>query len=517
MMPTRWKVSIPALTGAFLLWACASSPSGAGEGDSDPGAGTGHPAANATGDDATAPGSSEAGSPGDDAGVSGGGDQNAGLTLGTGGYVTSGSWHGYAWTAADGTGSTITPKDFSAATSGKPLCVSGSVAGLPDFSGVAMLGVNLNQSDAPGAATGTVTPTLDGVTVNVSNSGQSPLRLQIEGPTGGTDANDRWCAPLTGTGGFVPWSSFNTECWSGGAGTAYDGKSPLTSVSILVPGTGSGATAFAFCLNSVAATTAAGGTNHATDAGSTETTSPAPDASPGVLGGSGTLTSQYASAPVTRDGRNYIVQNNVWGGSGNQTVTYDGTTFDVTQQTGSNPTNGAPVSYPSVFIGSNNGRSTSGSNLPKLVSSLTGVPTTWSNNAGTPSGTYDAAYDVWFSTSASGDPGSPSGGFLMVWYYKPKDAQPIGSVKFPGVTIPGASGTWDVWIGDNGAVPCISYVRTQSIQSMGYDLNAFIHDAVTNRPGTIQTGWYLTNVYAGFEIWTGGQGLSTTSFSVVVN
>jgi hypothetical protein len=515
-MQKRAKLSVPVAVGVMVLAACSSPPNDLDGTDAGPDTGVVQGTPGTNDDSSAASSSDEDATAGEEGGSSSGGAVDAGSSVGIGGYVTSGSWHGFAWTAADGTGSTITPKDFSGTAAGQALCVSGSVAGLADYSGVASLGVNLNQADTTNAATATVTPTLDGITVNITNSGQSPLRLQIQGPTGATDATDRWCAVLSGSGGFIPWSTFNTECWSGG-GTAYDGKEPLTSLSVVVPGAASGATPYSFCLNSFAAT-AKGSGGSVPDAGSSGGGgSDGADASPGVLTGTGTLTDQYAWAAVTRDGRNYIVQNNVWGGTSDQTVTYDGTTFTVTQQSGSNPTNGAPVSFPSVFIGSNNGRSTADSNLPKLVSSLTTVPTTWTNNAGTPSGTYDAAYDVWFSTTAAGDPGSPSGGFLMVWYYKPQNAQPIGSVKFPAVTIAGVSGTWDVWIGDNGSVPCISYVRTQSIQSLSYDLNSFIKDAVASRPGTIQSGWYLTNVYAGFEIWSGGVGLKTTSFSAVVN
>jgi len=116
---------------------------------------------------------------------------------------------------------------------------------------------------------------------------------------------------------------------------------------------------------------------------------------------------------------------------------------------------------------------------------------------------------------------SPSGGFLMVWLHKPKDAQPIGKVLYPAVTIPGVSGTWDVWIGMNGRVPCTSYVRTEDTLSLSYDLNDFIKDAVSNRTnnGTpvLQNSWYLTNIFSGFEIWRGGVNLETTSFCAVVN
>ena len=79
------------------------------------------------------------------------------------------------------------------------------------------------------------------------------------------------------------------------------------------------------------------------------------------------------------------------------------------------------------------------------------------------------------------------------------------------------SGTWDVWVGPNGTRPCISYVRRQFTKSLAFDLNAFIEDAVTNRPNTIESGWYLTNIFTGFEIWRGGVGLETTGFCAMVH
>ena len=50
---------------------------------------------------------------------------------------------------------------------------------------------------------------------------------------------------------------------------------------------------------------------------------------------------------------------------------------------------------------------------------------------------------------------------------------------------------------------------------MTFDLDDFIENAVTL--GYIQNNWYLTNVFAGFEIWSGGVGLETIDFYAVVN
>ena len=105
----------------------------------------------------------------------------------------------------------------------------------------------------------------------------------------------------------------------------------------------------------------------------------------------------------------------------------------------------------------------------------------------------------------------------MVWLHKPPNAQPLGSVTDQAVQIPGVDGSWDIWTGTNGGVPCISYVSRETTLATSFDLNLFIKDAAANRPDTIEASWYLTNVFIGSEIWRGGVGLETTSFCVYVH
>jgi hypothetical protein len=443
-----------------------------------------------------------------------------------GNYFSAGSWHGYAWTSVQPAESAIMPMDFSGQTTGMPRCVKGSVAMTTDYSGIAMLGFNLNQDNGTNAPQMTVTPMKSGIMVDIANHAMSPLRLQVQTPNGGMNEKERWCAPISGAGGFIPWASFNTACWDG-SGTAY-AKEPISTAMVLVPGTSTAAVPFDFCVNSLVEADGAAGAAGATAAGGSTGSAGGAGAggsvSAGDNSGTGSITERYGNATVMRDGRNYIIQNNVWGDNTEQNIAYDGTTYEITKQTGMNVSNGAnamgPVSYPSVFIGSNYERKTEGSNLPIQVSAIKSVKTAWTVNAGSGvSGTYNAAYDVWFSTSASGDAEAPSGGYLMVWFYKPPNAQPIGpQPSASGVTIPGVRGSWDVWIGPNTGNanrPVISYVSSSPIQSLEFDLNAFIQDAL-KRPGAIQKEWYLSNVFAGFEIWNGGQGLKTTAFYAIV-
>ena len=157
-----------------------------------------------------------------------------------GGYVVAGPWHGYAWTAASATGSTITPVNYSELSSQTQLCASGSVAAMADYSGTGMIGVNLSQeSDGTDPPVETWTPTSiasGGITVNVNNPGGSTVRVQIQAPGGDSDGTKRWCAPVTAFGQTitVPWSAFNTMCWNA-QGASYAGEA-LESVIIIVPG-----------------------------------------------------------------------------------------------------------------------------------------------------------------------------------------------------------------------------------------------------------------------------------------
>ena len=181
-------------------------------------------------------------------GASGDGSPTQGdgsMAFGTdqGDYFVSGPWHGYVWTAAVGAGSTISPMDFKMQATGMPRCVKGSVAATMDYSGTASLGFNIAEDRS--SVTMSVTPTKAGIQIEVANTGGSELRLQIDGAGSGP-----WCAPLTGSGGFVPWTSFNTMCWDG-SGMAYNNE-PITKISVLVPGKMDAAVAFDFCVNSLA-------------------------------------------------------------------------------------------------------------------------------------------------------------------------------------------------------------------------------------------------------------------------
>lgn len=226
------------------------APGGGGSNAVNPGSGAsgaGASGTNASGAGGTSGANMQAGS----GGSSGSGTNNA---LDVGNYFQSGAWMGYVWTSTSGAGSMITPMDFASQTTGMPRCVKGTVAAEDDYSGTAILGFNLSEGN--GATSTTVTPMKEGVLIDVTNNAGSPLRFQVKSaPTGGTE----WCTMVSGSGGFIPWTSLRTSCWDD-TGTAYN-REPIAAAMLLVPGTNTAPVDFDFCWNSlVEADAPAGGT-----------------------------------------------------------------------------------------------------------------------------------------------------------------------------------------------------------------------------------------------------------------
>jgi len=231
------------------------------------------------------------------------------------------------------------------------------------------------------------------------------------------------------------------------------------------------------------------------------------------------VTGQYgATAIPTKDpNKRYYFQANWWGrGMNNPTQNINGLGFTINHAAGGASPDSMPMGFPSLYIGSYQGRGTTGSNLPKQVSQLTNVWTILSTNADQKgSSQYNAAYDVWL-TQGSGvvtgnDPG-PGGVFLMVWLFKPSDRMPRGTIKVDGYEVPGVTGAWSVWY-DPGDYPrpCVSYVSSTKLSSFSFDLVPFLKDAI-NRGWGVTNSQYLSIIFAGFEVWANGDGLQVKHF-----
>ncbi|USX53922.1 glycoside hydrolase [Lentzea sp. HUAS12] len=218
-----------------------------------------------------------------------------------------------------------------------------------------------------------------------------------------------------------------------------------------------------------------------------------------------TICDQYGSTTI--QGR-YVVQNNRWGTSAQQCVNVTSSGFQITRQDGSSPTNGAPVSYPSAFLGCHYGNCSPGSVLPMQVSRIRSA--TSAINYRYAGGTYNASYDIWL------DPTPKTNGVnqmeIMIWFNRQGSIQPIGSAV--GTTTLGGR-SWQVWRGSNGSNNVISYLAQSPISSWSFNVLDFVND-VRNR-GAITNSWYLTSIQAGFEPWNGGVGLAVDNFSASVS
>ncbi len=228
---------------------------------------------------------------------------------------------------------------------------------------------------------------------------------------------------------------------------------------------------------------------------------------PTMLTGAGESCENYHSATVGADGQSYVLINNVWNPSGGQQcISYNGTSFTITSQTG-NSGSTEPVSFPAVILGRKAEHFASGGGLPAQVSSIQSLETGFKIKAAGVSGTFNAAYDVWIDAD-QGYSGNAPDYFLMLWPWTQGDVRPAGTVT-GNVTIEGVK--WDVWTGGvgEGGGKYIAY-QSANTESLHVDLKPFLDDAVANRG--LPASSYVLNVQAGFEIWNGGSGLASEYF-----
>jgi hypothetical protein len=163
-----------------------------------------------------------------------------------GGYVTSGTWQGYAWTTTDSSDTTLSPSDFSGVRDGGRLCVKGVVSdhGLEVY---AILGINVAQPQE-GGSVGVWTPTGSGLIYKLAVNVTSPLRITIQGAAGYPD--ESWCVNISASSGQIAWTQFKQSCWAS-YGSTYDGKTPLESVMVEVYGISATRVNYDFCVDSV--------------------------------------------------------------------------------------------------------------------------------------------------------------------------------------------------------------------------------------------------------------------------
>lgn len=215
---------------------------------------------------------------------------------------------------------------------------------------------------------------------------------------------------------------------------------------------------------------------------------------------------QFGIIPL--DAGAYNFQMNEFNSSTMECATTNGVGFNITTANFNNATNGAPGAYTSLYRGCHWGTCTSSNPFPIQESNIASAATSVSLTQ--PSGyNNDAAYDIWFNQTSTTS-GQPNGAEVMIWLNHQGSIQPFGSATGTA-TIDGAQ--YEVWTGNQSSWKIVSYVATTPVTSVSnLDLLPFFDDAVSR--GSLDPSWWLIDVEFGFEIWTGGQGLAASNFSV---
>ncbi len=128
----------------------------------------------------------------------------------------------------------------------------------------------------------------------------------------------------------------------------------------------------------------------------------------------------------TRTVGGYVAQNNLWGADTAQCISVSGDGFTLTTSEAGKPTNGAPASYPSLFWGCHYGTCTTGfAPIRASDARFAGISTSVEFGY-VDSGTYDAAYDIWFDPTPRTN-GQNTGAELMIWLNHRGAVQPVGN------------------------------------------------------------------------------------------
>lgn len=178
---------------------------------------------------------------------------------------------------------------------------------------------------------------------------------------------------------------------------------------------------------------------------------------------------------------------------------------------------GAPGAYPSIYVGNQYGNLSPLNPYPIKVSSIGPGAVTTTLTATLPAAgpIFDCSYDNWFNTQPNPTSNAINGMEWMIWLATGGGNLPAGTLFASGVSIGGL--TYNVYFhppwANATAGGTASFLCTSTISAISYDAYPFIQYMITQ--GWLNPNWYLTNMQAGFEIWSGAvAGAGINSFTV---
>ncbi|HET6876588.1 MAG TPA: hypothetical protein VFH38_03580, partial [Jatrophihabitans sp.] len=212
-------------------------------------------------------------------------------------------------------------------------------------------------------------------------------------------------------------------------------------------------------------------------------------------------------------GKWYQLRNPYWKGTGRACIhSLGGTRFKVlrTPRPGGNVT-----TYPDILRGCIWNICTPNSNIPIRVSRIRHATTSWRIRTSHAPGTWNAAYDIWFGKHRMIQ-GHADGAELMIFLTTHNCCGLNGPQR---VNIGHHAFLLQHWRPyDPDFHVSWNYIQFRFLQPRtsvhGLNLKRIIEVCV--RKGLIRPSWWMENVEAGFEIWSGGRGLTTAAYRVNV-
>jgi hypothetical protein len=212
-------------------------------------------------------------------------------------------------------------------------------------------------------------------------------------------------------------------------------------------------------------------------------------------------------------GTQLVVRNAYWLGQRPQClkVLSHYTNFEVVQRAGFDPS-GRVVAYPDILRGCIWHVCSPKAHLPRRVSRLGHPEATWHTRVNA-TGTWNAAFDIWFGKKRM-ITGQATGAELMIWlnYHGGCCALQPGA---PIVRIEGHRYWLSHWTAFHNGKSW-NYIQFRRVRRTwrvnNLKLNPFIHRI--EHLGLLKKRWWMENIQAGFEIWNGGQGLTTRAYNV---
>jgi hypothetical protein len=222
-----------------------------------------------------------------------------------------------------------------------------------------------------------------------------------------------------------------------------------------------------------------------------------------------TLCKNYGHMVVQRGDVHYIVRNDNYGHFSECLTNRNGLPNFAVVRSGARGGLIEPVAYPNIFVGCSWGLCSPHTRLPMQVSKVKAVVTTWHTTMKA-KGTWGAGYDIWFARRRAIS-GQSGGAELMIWL----NSRGFGANTWPIVTVDHQQWHLEHWV-THGHGKKWNYIQFRRVQSTSKvtNLNVKAFMTAAERSGLMNRSWWLTSVEAGFEIWRGGTGLSTTQFAV---